>query len=129
MGGGGVLETDGGGKGYGGGGGSACRQWQQVDRTSASMSPHLLLADLHLRLLRALAHELGVHPCGLQQAARQLRRQGKLSSKTASKLARIEAANAIVRHITAIGCVAYVGEIASELAKDRQAKEQENEQV
>ena len=39
--------------------------------------PHILLADLHSRLLRHLARVTGTHFQGLQQAARVLRRDHK----------------------------------------------------
>ena len=81
----------------------------------ALVPPHLLLADLHSRLFRTVSQWLDKPTGGLQQAGRQLKQAKLLTSKTANKLAIIEAANSIVRHLSEIGCDAYIESVVGEI--------------
>jgi hypothetical protein len=70
-----------------------------------------IIAELHGRLLRGIAAETAVHFQGLRAAAGHLRRAGVLDSKLAKKLAAVDCAFAISRHITAVSSEQCVDEV------------------
>jgi fused signal recognition particle receptor len=71
---------------------------------------------LHGRLLRGIAAETTVHYQGLRAAASHLRRTGLLDSRLAKKLAAIDCAYAISRHITVVSAEQCVSEVLSAIA-------------
>jgi hypothetical protein len=70
-----------------------------------------IIAELHGRLLRGIAAETAVHFQGLRAAAGHLRRAGVLDSRLAKKLAAVDCAYAISRHITAVSAEQCVDEV------------------
>jgi hypothetical protein len=70
-----------------------------------------IIAELHGRLLRGIAAETAVHFQGLRAAAGHLRRAGVLDSRLAKKLAAVDCAYAISRHITAVSAGQCVDEV------------------
>ena len=78
-------------------------------------SSELLILQLHGRLLRIFAVEAGQHFQGLAQAARFLKRSGRISAATANKLLKLDSAFNLVRHITAISVGRFEAHLVSEL--------------
>ena len=78
-------------------------------------SSEMLILELHGRLLRTVAIEVGQHFQGLAQAARVLKRTGRISSATANKLLKLDNAYNLVRHITAISVSRFEADLFSEL--------------
>jgi hypothetical protein len=86
-----------------------------------------IIAELHGRLLRGIAAETTVHYQGLRAAASHLRRTGLLDSRLAKKLAAIDGAFAISRHITVVSAEQCVSEVLSAIAFEvKVAAEKEN---
>ena len=81
----------------------------------SASSSELLVLELHGRLLRSLAVEAGQHFQGLAQAARFLKRSGRISPVTTNKLLKLDAAYNLVRHITAISVARCESDLAAEL--------------
>ena len=75
-----------------------------------------IIAELHGRLLRGIAAETSVHYQGLRAAASHLRRTGLLDSRLAKKLAAVDVAFAISRHITVVSAEQCVSEVLSAIA-------------
>jgi hypothetical protein len=94
-----------------------------------------IIAELHGRLLRGIAGETAVHYQGLRAAASHLRRTGLLDSRLAKKLAAVDVAFAISRHITVVSAEQVVAEVLSAIAyevkaaAERKAEQVENEEV
>jgi hypothetical protein len=80
-----------------------------------------IIAELHGRLLCGIATETSVHYQGLRAAASHLRRSGLLSSKLAKKLAAVDCAFAISRHITTVSAEQCVHEVLSAIAYEVKA--------
>ena len=80
-------------------------------------SSDLLILALHGRLLRALAVEVGQHFQGLAQAARSLKRAGRLSPATASKLTKVDTAFNLVRHVTAVSAGRFEEDLLMEMRR------------
>ena len=82
---------------------------------SAMPAPSLvsssLVCDLHGLLLRLIAVETGMHFSGLRSAAAHCRRQRLLPNTVAKKLARIDDAFAVVRHITVVSAEQFVEDV------------------
>ena len=78
-------------------------------------SSELLILELHGRLLRTFAVEVGQHFQGLAQSARFLKRSGRISAATANKLLKLDSAFNLVRHITAISVSRFEADLVSEL--------------
>ena len=78
-------------------------------------SSELLILELHGRLLRTFAVEVGQHFQGLAQSARFLKRSGRISAATANKLLKLDSAFNLVRHITAISVCRFEADLVSEL--------------
>lgn len=70
-----------------------------------------LVLDAHGQALRALATHTGQHFQGLHGAARLLRRQGILDNRLTKKLALLDAAASITRHITTVSVANLIREI------------------
>jgi hypothetical protein len=77
-----------------------------------------IIADVHGRLLRGIAEATSVHFQGLRSAAAHLRRAGLLDGKLAKKLATIDCAFAVSRHITSVSANLCVLEILSAIKLD-----------
>ena len=75
------------------------------------MRPELLVADLHGMLLRLISERAGCHFQGLSSASRFLKSTGRINNATAKKLARIDNAYNVVRHITACSVENFVAEL------------------
>jgi hypothetical protein len=80
-----------------------------------------IIAELHGRLLRGIAGETAVHYQGLRAAASHLRRTGLLDSRLAKKLAAVDVAFAISRHITVVSAEQCVSEVLSAIAYEVKA--------
>jgi len=78
--------------------------------------PHVLLSDVHGELLRASSSSLGLHVQGLAQAARLLRRKGRISGRTAKKLVVIDNAHNVSRQITSVSAAQFVAAVLDELS-------------
>ena len=65
-----------------------------------SYSAETLLFELSGRILRELSDHAGMHFQGISQGARFLKNSGRLSSRTASRLIKIDHAHHLMRHIT-----------------------------
>ena len=78
-------------------------------------SSEVLILELHGRLLRTFAVEAGQHFQGLAQAARFLKRSGRISAATANKLLKLDFAFNLVRHITTISVCRFEEDLVSEL--------------
>jgi len=72
------------------------------------MEPHLLIFDLYNAILRKLSVE--THFAGLHAAGRHLRKKGVISDKQCRRLAHLDLAYHVVRHITPAFCDAMVRE-------------------
>jgi colicin import membrane protein len=86
-----------------------------------------IIAELHGRLLRGIAAETSVHFQGLRAAAGHLRRAGLLDSRLVKKLAAVDCAYAISRHITAVSAEQCVDEVLAAIRcsnKERSGLEQ-----
>ena len=70
-----------------------------------------ILANLHGQLLREIARGTGRHFQGLRSAAAHLRREGQITNKLTKKLARIDDACALNRHVTAVSAAAVIEEL------------------
>merc|ERR1712039_76184 len=66
--------------------------------------PHLLVFDLHVRLLQCLSSEADVHFQGLTQAATFFKRKGMLDTHTVKRLSHIDQCYHILRHVTQPFC-------------------------
>jgi hypothetical protein len=84
-----------------------------------------IIAELHGRLLRGIAVETSVHYQGLRAAASHLRRSGLLNSRLAKKLAAVDCAFAISRHITAVSAEQCIHEVISAIAYEVKAAAEE----
>jgi hypothetical protein len=84
--------------------------------SAAAAMAELIIAELHGRLLRGIAAETSVHFQGLRAAAGHLRRAGLLDSRLAKKLAAVDAAFAISRHITVVSAEQCVSEVLLAIA-------------
>jgi hypothetical protein len=96
-----------------------------VARRPPACMAESIIAELHGRLLRGIATETSVHYQGLRAAASHLRRSGLLSSKLAKKLAAVDCAFAISRHITAVSAEQCVHEVISAIAYEVKAAAEE----
>ena len=74
-----------------------------------------LVAEVHHESLAALTKSLGRHCVGLSVAGRSAYRAGLISSAMSKKLARLDAASHIVRHITSESSHDFLHELASML--------------
>ena len=81
-----------------------------------SASAEALLFGLHGQLLRSLSASAGVHFQGISQAARSLRRRGVIRNQMANKLAKIDYAYNLVRHITEISVSDFCKSLEKELS-------------
>jgi hypothetical protein len=81
-----------------------------------------IIAELHGRLLRGIAAETAVHFQGLRAAAGHLRRAGALDSRLAKKLAAVDCAYAISRHITAVSAEQCVDEVLAAIRRSTKEK-------
>ena len=79
------------------------------------MDAAALIADLMGKSMRMIANKQAQHFEGGSQAARVLRRQRKLSTKTARRLHNLSIAFAITRHIDAVSCEEFIRVLSSEL--------------
>ena len=70
-----------------------------------------ILANLHGQLLREIARGTGRHYQGLRSAAAHLRREGLITNKLTTKLARIDDACALNRHVTVISAATVLEEL------------------
>ena len=70
-----------------------------------------ILANLHGQLLREIARGTGRHFQGLRSAATHLRREGLITNKLTKKLARIDDACALNRHVTVISAATLMEEL------------------
>ena len=70
-----------------------------------------ILANLHGQLLREIARGTGRHYQGLRSAAAHLRREGLITNKLTKKLARIDDACALNRHVTVISAASVMEEL------------------
>mmetsp|Transcript_109809 Transcript_109809/g.309616 ORF Transcript_109809/g.309616 Transcript_109809/m.309616 type:complete len:333 (+) Transcript_109809:64-1062(+) len=77
----------------------------------SSMLPHLLVADLHGRLLRRLSAHSQVHFQGLHQAARHYRQKRVLDHSILRKLMHLDIAYNLMRHITEIRMQTFLSDI------------------
>jgi len=80
-----------------------------------------IVLDLHGRLLRDLADELGVHFQGLHQAARRARGCGRISNQLAKKLGLLGKAFNVLRHTTAPLATELCEELQRQLASSSTA--------
>ena len=78
----------------------------------------LLVLELHGALLRLISQCAGYHFQGPSSAARHLKSHGRIDTRTAKKLIRIDDAFNVVRHITSVSVISYVDELTRVL--DRQ---------
>ena len=76
-----------------------------------------IIAELHGRLLRSIAEATSMHFQGLRVAAAHLRRQGLLDSRLAKKLAAVDSAYAVSRHITTVSADLCVLEVMGAIMK------------
>ena len=75
-----------------------------------------LIVDLHGRLLRGLAKQMGQHFEGLGVAARAAQRRGLLDKRLAKKLRRVDDAFNVLRHITEPSAAALVAAVDERFA-------------
>ena len=75
--------------------------------TPQGLAPHLLVFDLHLHLNTMLSDAVGNEFQGTSQAARYLKRRGKLAPVLAKKIERLDIAYHVVRHLTAASAQAF----------------------
>ena len=84
-----------------------------------------MVLHLHGRILRLVARQTGTHFTGLGQIARR----GKWSARTARRLKQVDAAAALLRHITMPSCEALLHAIQHELDQRDKGDEQSAENV
>ena len=75
-----------------------------------------LALQLHGRILRDLAVHDGRHFQGLRAAAAHLRREQKINNQVAKRLARLDDACAVMRHITVVSAEAFHRELFDQLS-------------
>ena len=83
---------------------------------SGSDAPHLLLLDLHGKLLRLLSDEAEIAFQGLQQAGHHFGRAGKLTGSQRRALAHLDVVSGWVRHISRAKCTAFFQELRGAIA-------------
>eukprot|EP00415_Alexandrium_ostenfeldii_P003931 UN3931 len=79
------------------------------------MDSHLVLCQLHSRLLRALSDHAQVHFPGLRHAARHALRAHSIDGKLRKKLDAVDGAYNLVRHMTSAGNDSFVSTVMQSL--------------
>ena len=79
------------------------------------IGPHLLLVELHGRLLRRLSDEAGAHFGGLQVAGRFFAKRGRIGRGSAKKLAQLDSVTAWLRHVTRAACEGFIEDVEKQL--------------
>eukprot|EP00929_Paragymnodinium_shiwhaense_P092108 TRINITY_DN51997_c0_g1_i2.p1 TRINITY_DN51997_c0_g1~~TRINITY_DN51997_c0_g1_i2.p1 ORF type:complete len:386 (+),score=60.53 TRINITY_DN51997_c0_g1_i2:61-1158(+) len=87
-----------------------------------STAPHIILCDLHGQVLRGIADLTNVHFQGLAQAARALRQDKAISNKSAKKLAHLDIAYNLTRHITNAYADSFLGDITKEIKHNARSR-------
>ena len=87
-----------------------------------ALPAHLVLADMHARLLRGIAAGVGLHFSGLAQAARHLRTAGIIDTALATKLRNVDFAHNLVRHLTQPGADDFIQHVLTLIPVDCQAQ-------
>ena len=75
---------------------------QAADYVDPDLDPIHLIHSMHGQLLRLVAQRTGYHHQGIQQAGRYLRQRSLITAPMAKKLANIDVAYNIARHITVV---------------------------
>ena len=70
-----------------------------------------LVCELHGRLLRAISDDMGLHLQGLQQAAALLRKRGGIPARSLRRLAHVDIAFAVQRHVTSASAESWFQDI------------------
>ena len=91
-----------------------CLRRALIDPRPANMDASCIIASLHGRLLRGIAELQGVHYQGLRAAASHLRREGRVSNRTAKRLGVVDIAFSVSRHITNVSAEDFFDEVMKE---------------
>eukprot|EP00929_Paragymnodinium_shiwhaense_P043210 TRINITY_DN22255_c0_g1_i1.p1 TRINITY_DN22255_c0_g1~~TRINITY_DN22255_c0_g1_i1.p1 ORF type:complete len:146 (+),score=18.99 TRINITY_DN22255_c0_g1_i1:64-438(+) len=80
--------------------------------------PHVLVFDLHVRLLQCLSDEANVHSQGLTQAAVFFKRQGKLDNQTVKRIGNLDQCYHVSRHVAQAYCDTMCDSIRDKIKQD-----------